>query len=171
MQIPFLNLRRAVFSVAAGSATSALAWVFSRAWFLTLPGGLLTMLLFGRVASLTNRPLRVVLNIVATSITLYFGAALWAWGSSNKKQAAPAATRAVLIFWLILLVPWMLVGPLSAMAFDGGDTAEAYVFFGSAITYPISVALAAFARRWFPFAVVLPVLNFVGCFASTLLHK
>lgn len=171
MQVPSLNRYRVVFSVSVGCATSALAWVFNPAWFLTLPGALLTMALFGRVASMTNRPLRVVLNIVATSVTLYLGAGLWTWGNSNKKQAAPAATRAVLIFWLILLVPWMLVGPLSGMAFDGGATAEAYVFFWSAITYPVSVALAAFVRRWFPYAVFLPVLNFAGCFASPLLHK
>ena len=87
------------------------------------------MALFGRIASMTNRPLRLVLNIVATSIVLYLGASLWAWGNSHEKQPTPSAARALFIFWLILLVPWMLVGPLSGMAFDGGATAEAYVFF------------------------------------------
>ena len=141
------------------------------AWFLTLPGALLTMALFGRVASMTNRPLRIVLNVVVTSLVLYLGAALWTWGINNRNQPAPTATRALLIFWLILLVPWMLAGPLSAMAFDGGATAEAYVFFWSTITYPVSVALAALFRRWFPYAVILPVLNFAACFTSPLLHK
>jgi len=145
--------------------------VLGPAWFLTLPGALLTTALFGDVASMTNRPLRIALNVVATSLVLYLGAALWTWGIANRKQPVPAATRALFIFWLVLLVPWMLVGPLSAMAFDGGADAEAYVFFWSAITYPVSVALAALFMRWFPYAVVLPVLNFTACFSSTLLHK
>jgi hypothetical protein len=171
MQRPSLNRRWAMFSVLVACAASALAWVFNPAWFLTLPGGLLTMALFGRVASMTNRPLRIVLNIVATSIVLYLGASLWAWGNSHQKQPVPSAARALFIFWLILLVPWMLVGPLSGMAFDGGATAEAYVFFWSTITYPLSVALAALFRRWYPYAVFLPVLNFAACCASPLLHK
>jgi hypothetical protein len=160
-----------MFSVLVGCAASGLAWVLNPAWFLTLPGALLTMVLFGRVASMTNRPLRIGLNIVATSIVLYLGAALWTWGNSNQKQPAPSATRALFIFWLVLLVPWMLFGPLSGMAFDGGATAEAYVFFWSTITYPVSVALAVLFRRWSPYAVILPVLNFAACFASPLLHK
>jgi len=65
----------------------------------------------------------------------------------------------------------MLVGPLSGMAFDGGATAEAYVFFWSTITYPVSVALAALFRKWHPYAVILPFLNFAACCASPLLHK
>jgi|SRR5579871_1673451 len=171
MQRPSLNRRRAIVSVVIACAASALAWVFNPAWFLTLPGGLLAVALFGRVASMTNRPLRILLNMVATSIALYLGASLWTWGNRNQKQLAPSATRALFIFWLILLVPWMLFGPLSGMAFDGGATAEAYVFFWSTITYPISVALAAVFRRWYPYSVILPVLNFAACFASPLLHK
>ena len=159
-----------MFSVLVACAASALAWVFNPAWFLTLPGGLLTMALFGRIASMTNRPLRLVLNVVATSIVLYLGASLWAWGNSHQKQPTPSAARALFIFWLILLVPWMLVGPLSGMAFDGGATAEAYVFFWSTITYPVSVVLTALFRRWYPYAVLLPVLNFAACCASPLLH-
>ena len=160
-----------MFSVLVACAASAIAWVLNPAWFLTVPGALLTMALFGRVASMTNRPLRIGLNVVATSILLYTGAALWTWGNSNQKQPAPSAMRALFIFWLVLLIPWMLVGPLSAMAFDGGASPEAYVFFWSTISYPVSVALAALLRRWFPNAVILPVLNFAGCFASPLLHK
>jgi hypothetical protein len=171
MQLLSLNRRWAVFSVAVGYAVSALAWVFNPAWFLTLPGTLLTLALFGREAAITNRPLRAVLNIFATSILLYLGAALWTWGNGGEKQPAPSGTRALLIFWLILLVPWMVVWPLSGMAFDGGATAQAYVFFWSALTYPVSVALAAFFRRWFPYAVILPVVNFAACFGSSMLHK
>lgn len=128
------------------------------------------MALFG-FAAMTNRPLRIVLNIVPASIMLYLGAALWTWGNSKQKQPASSATRVVFLFWLILLVPWMAVGGLSGMAFDGGATPEAYVFFWSTMTYPVSVALVAIFRRWFPYAVILPVLNLVGCFASPLLQK
>jgi hypothetical protein len=160
---------RVMLSVLIACGTSALAWAFNPAWFLTIPGGLLTIALFGQVASMTNRPLRLVLNVFATSLVLYLGGALWTWGNATKAQPTRPATRAVFIFWLILLVPWMLFGPLSAMAFDGGATAEAYVFFWSTITYPVSVALAAIFRKWFPYAVILPVLNLAACFSSSLL--
>ena len=108
------------------------------------------MVLFGRTASAANRPLRLILNVVATSILLYLGAALWTWGNNQQKQPTTPAARALFIFWLILLVPWLVFGPLSAMALDEGATVEAYLFFWSSITYPVSVALAAFLRRWHP---------------------
>jgi len=171
MQPPSLNRRAAIFSILVACGSSALAWAFNPAWFLTFPGALLTMVIFGRIASMTNRPLRLTLNVIATSIVLYLGAALWARASNIQKQPALPATRELFIVWLILLVPWMLFGPLSAMAFDGGDTAEAYVFFWSSITYPVSVVLAALFRRWSPHSIFLPVLNFTACFASPLLHK
>ncbi len=171
MQRPTLNRRRAAFSVYVASVTSTLALVFDPAWFLTLPGGLLTAALFGSIASMTNRPLRLGLNVVATSILLYSGGALLAWGNGGRGKPVPSATRVVFIVWLILLVPWMLVGPLSAMAFDGGATPEAYVYFWSTITYPASVALAGLLRRKYPYAVILPTLNFAACFTSSLLHQ
>ena len=134
-----MNQKRAIISVSVACVTSALAWAVNGAWFLTLPGGLLMMILLGRIASQTRPGLRVILNVVATSALLYMGGALWTWGNDASKQPATRATRAVFIFWLVLLIPWLVVGPLSGMAFDGGATPEAYAFFWSTITYPVSV--------------------------------
>lgn len=78
MHRPSVNRRRAMVSVLVACAESALAWVFNPPWFLALPGGLLTIALFGRKASMTNRPLRLVLNVAAKSILLYLGASLLA---------------------------------------------------------------------------------------------
>ena len=160
MQTLKLNARLAFISGLIACGVSALAWAFNFAWFLTLPGGILTNVLFGRVSSMTNRPLRLGLNVVGTSILIYLGAALWTWGKTHQQRPAPSGTQALFVFWCILLAPWMLFGPLSAMAFDGGYTAQAYVFFGSSITYPISVVLAAILRRWYPYAVLVMCVKF-----------
>ncbi len=72
----------------------------------------------------------------------------------------------MLAFWTVLLLPWMFLTPFSAMAFDGGETLGAYVFFWSFLTYPIALAAAAFFRKWTPWAVLLPFLNFVAVLNS-----
>lgn len=164
-KMPFLNRQRVIASLSVACTTSALALLFDPAIILTFPGAVLTMVLFGRIAVGSRYP-RIILNVVATSILWYLGAALWTWGNNNPKHPAPLATRALLIFWLILLIPWMAFGPLSAMVFEGGASTGAYIFFWSTITYPVSVALALVLRKWFSFAVILPVLNFAACFAS-----
>ncbi len=160
-----------MLSLLIACAASVSTWVFKFASFLSLPGALLTGALFGQIASQTRRPLLIALNVVVLSILLYLGASLWAWGNIDQKQPTTPAIRAVFILWVILLAPWMVFAGLSGMAFDGGYTAEAYMFFWLLLTYPVSVAVAAFLRRWFPPAALLPVLNIAGCFLSPLLHK
>jgi hypothetical protein len=91
--------------------------------------------------------------------------------ASPRCRMSLRATKYVLIFWVVLLIPWLLVAPLSSMAFDGGYTSEAYAFFWSIWTYPVTVGIAAVARRWMPWIVLLPLMNIGGCAASELLHK
>lgn len=74
-------------------------------------------------------------------------------------------------FWVILLLPWLLFAGMSEMAFDGGDTPEAYVAVISIWTYPITVAAAHFGRRKAPLLVFLPFMSLLGVWASTLLHR
>ena len=74
------------------------------------------------------------------------------------------ATLFVLLLSLVLLVPWLMMAPLAAMAFDPGPSPGAYVFVWSAWTYPICVVLVAVFRRKAPLIVLLPCLNVVGFF-------
>ena len=72
--------------------------------------------------------------------------------------------------WVLLLLPWFFFAGLSGMAFDGGYTLEAYVFVISVWTYPISVAAVFIGRTRAPLLVFAPLMNFLGVWASTLLH-
>ena len=76
------------------------------------------------------------------------------------------ATAILLGCWVVLLVPWFIIGPLSAMAFDSGPSVHAYVFAISALTYPISVIVATIFRRNVPWMVFLPCLNLGGFFVA-----
>ena len=164
--------RRLVFSILIAIAVSLLPLAIGFFTFLWLPGTLVGRILFGtRILVSSFSPLRAALSAIIWSLVLYFGTALWKWGEPGTTIEAPAAGRYVFIFWLVLLIPWLLLFALSGMAFDGGYTAEAYAFAWSVWTYPITVGIAAVFRKWAPWTVVLPLLNIVGCGASTLLHK
>jgi hypothetical protein len=113
---------------------------------------------------------RAVASAFLWSLLLYFGAALWNWGQTHPTRQSPTAAKSVFVFWAVLLIPWLLIAPLSVMAFDGGYTAGAYAFFWSVWTYPIAVVIVAVCRRWVPWIVLLPLLNLAGCGASELLH-
>jgi hypothetical protein len=63
--------------------------------------------------------------------------------------------------WIILLIPGIPFIPLSAMAFDGGYTLDAYVLFWSAASYPVTVIIAGVMRKRIPALVFLPLLNFM----------
>ncbi len=68
------------------------------------------------------------------------------------------------LIWYLLLLPWLLIGTMSGMAFDGGPTFGAYVFVGAAWTYPVSVLLMHFyAERW-PKLILLPAVNIMVWF-------
>ena len=84
-------------------------------------------------------------------------------GAKRGPDFSPSlGTSGFLAFWTVLLLPWMVLTPLAGMAFDGGETLGAYVFFWSFLTYPIALAAAAFFRKWTPWAVLLPFVNFVA---------
>jgi hypothetical protein len=56
----------------------------------------------------------------------------------------------------------------SGMAFDAGDTIDAYSFVAVAWIYPVLVAVAFFFRRRKPQLIWLPVLPFFIVFTSIL---
>jgi hypothetical protein len=80
------------------------------------------------------------------------------------------ATLFVLIFWLLLLLPWLWFCPLSGMAFDPGPSVEAYVLVISICTYPIPVFIAASYRKKLPAMVLLPLLNVAALTATGFLE-
>jgi hypothetical protein len=95
----------------------------------------------------------------------------WQWIQAYPPKPAPSATKKVFIAWLVLLVPWLIFAPLSEMAFDAGYTSATYGFVWSVWTYPVTVIIVAIFRRWIPWIVLLPIVNFAGCFAGDLFPK
>jgi hypothetical protein len=69
-------------------------------------------------------------------------------------------------FWFLLLMPWIVIAPLSGMAFDAGHTVEAYVLVGCIWAYPIVLGVSFLLKRRWPFvAAFLPLANLALPFA------
>ena len=80
----------------------------------------------------------------------------------NINGEEPAVwTTVVLGFWIILLLPWILLALMSGMAFDAGYTVEAYTTVACILTYPITVLTAGILRKKKAILVLLPCLNFL----------
>jgi hypothetical protein len=87
-----------------------------------------------------------------------------------EKKQNPIVT-ALFWLWVILLIPCIPFIPLSAMAFDAGYTVDAYVFFWSVASYPVTVAIAGFMRKKMPGLVFLPFLNFIVPLTFGVVHS
>jgi hypothetical protein len=83
-----------------------------------------------------------------------------------KKLTLQGAAKGLFITWLILLVPWLYLAPVSLMAL--GTTRNADIIVWSIWTYPVAVLKAANIRKWEPAIVSLPCLNVVAFFLSGL---
>ena len=77
-------------------------------------------------------------------------------------------TAALFTVWLILLLPWLFLAPVSLMAFDAGETPKVYVFVLSIWTYPVAIGIAAIVRKWEPAIVLLPGVNVALCVVAGL---
>ena len=82
-------------------------------------------------------------------------------GNIGSKKS-PMWTTVLLGFWIILLVPWIVITPLSAMGFDAGYTVDAYTLFWSLLTYPITVLMGGLLRRKRAILILLPCTNFLA---------
>jgi hypothetical protein len=71
--------------------------------------------------------------------------------------------KAILLFWKLLLVPWLLLAPLSGMAFDAGPT-RGHLFMWFFWTYPVSVLISAVFKEVVPAIVALPLVNVIAVF-------
>jgi len=77
-----------------------------------------------------------------------------------EKHPVPRIYKAIFVFWLLLLMPWIVIAPLSGMMFDAPPTIGVYVGFWTILTYPVAVVIAALLRKKIPAIVLLPFLNF-----------
>jgi len=66
--------------------------------------------------------------------------------------------------WLIALLPWVVISPLLAMAFDSPPTVGVYIGVWSVWTYPVSVGIVWMFKRRMPWITLLPFVN-VAAFA------
>jgi hypothetical protein len=78
--------------------------------------------------------------------------------------------KAIMIFWIVLLVPWLVFAGLVGMALDGGPGTAAYLLIGSVWTYPLVVLAASILRRRKPALILLPILNFLPVAAAFILN-
>ncbi|HEX7286540.1 MAG TPA: hypothetical protein VF532_10175 [Candidatus Angelobacter sp.] len=69
---------------------------------------------------------------------------------------------ALLIVWLVLLVPWFMAAQWVGLVFDGGVTWSAYLAVWSVWTYPLTVIAGAVLRKKAPAFILLPFLNALG---------
>jgi hypothetical protein len=168
----FSKHTRLVLSVLIACVASLLPFVLPPFAFLWFPGAAVGRIVFGtRILFTSFNPVRAVASAIVWSVVLYFGVALWNWGQAHPTRQTPTAAKYVFVFWVVLLIPWLLFAPLSVMILDAGQTAQAYGFIWSVWTFPIMVGVAAVVRRWVPWLVLLPLLNFAGCGAAGLLPK
>jgi hypothetical protein len=77
-----------------------------------------------------------------------------------EKPMVPRIYKALSVLWLLLILPWIVIAPLSAMMFDAPPTIGVYVGFWTILTYPVPVGIAALLRKRAPAIVLLPLLNF-----------
>jgi hypothetical protein len=84
----------------------------------------------------------------------------------SVESETPRWVTTLLVFWCVLLLPWLPFALMSGMAFDAGYTMHAYVFFWSVWTYPVAIAIAAFLRRRMQLLALLPCVNVVAFLIS-----
>lgn len=82
--------------------------------------------------------------------------------NEQSERVKDLLVRILFFIWVVLLVPWIVVAPLSGMAFDGGNTVSAYAFVLSVWTYPVAVFGAFKLLERSRNAVLLPLVNVVG---------
>jgi len=85
---------------------------------------------------------------------------------AQLRKAFPILRKVILGVWLLLLIPWFWIAPLSFMAFDGGDNIHARLFVVFVCTYPIFVIVTVLLRKRSAWALLLPCISLAGILAS-----
>ena len=68
---------------------------------------------------------------------------------------------------VFLLLPWLILAPLSGMAFDAGPGFTTYLFVLSVWTYPLAVGIVWKFRERAPLTALVPCLNIAMCVLSS----
>ncbi len=82
--------------------------------------------------------------------------------AEQAERGKDLLVRILFFVWVILLIPWLVIAPLSGMAFDGGNSISAVGFVFSVWTYPIAVFGAFKLLDKSRNAVLLPLINMVA---------
>jgi hypothetical protein len=91
--------------------------------------------------------------------------------TEHESVLGEIATRVLLTIWVLLVLPWLLFAPLSAMAFIVGDTWPVRLFVASVWSYGVAVFVAFKLLDRSRLAVLLPVLSIVAMFFFDLLAE
>ena len=83
-----------------------------------------------------------------------------------KKQTLEKVAAALFLLGTALVLPWLVLAPMSGMMFDAGPKFAVYVFVGSIWTYPVSVGIAWKSRDMTPMIALLPCVNIAVSFIS-----
>lgn len=95
------------------------------------PGVLLGLIVFGtRIVYPSFIPMIGVASAILWSMLLYFGVALWNWGQADPTRQSQPAAKYVFVFWVALLLPWLLIVPLSGVALTGATLRKLMHLFG-----------------------------------------
>jgi hypothetical protein len=79
-------------------------------------------------------------------------------------QLSASEANWIMWIWAALILPWLVIAPLSGMAFDA-DEITGWLFVAHVWSYPLIVMLAFWLKRRNPAFVWLPAANFVLPFA------
>jgi len=97
------------------------------------------------------------------TVLLFFGAlAYWGYQKVQRtvtKEDLQQVAAGLFVFWVLLLLPWVILASLSGLAFGGGLDLAAYACVGGIWTYPISVAIVWGYKNDIPAIALLPLLN------------
>jgi len=79
--------------------------------------------------------------------------------------------KVLLFVWIVLLIPWVVMAPLSGMAFDGGNTIWAWLAVVSIWSYGPLVFLAFKLLERSRKAVLLPLVSLATIFLPDLVDS
>lgn len=88
--------------------------------------------------------------------------------SEWNKQTLDQVAAALFLLWMALLLPWLILAPLSGMMLDAGPNFAVYLFIGSIWTYPVSVGIVWKFRQITPLVALLPFVNIAISFIAGL---
>ena len=91
--------------------------------------------------------------------------------TEGQEYALDFFAKVLLFVWIILLIPWVVIAPLSGMAFDGGNTIGAWLAVVSIWSYGPLLFLAFKLLDRSRKAVLLPLVSLAAIFLPGLANS